>query len=476
MKILRNWMCLLTVLALVGSMAACGQQKEELNSTDSAVSSAEDEAQNKIDDDADVEEILAETDAPDEDAPIDRDTLVVQGQEPTDAPQQDTTEAATKAAVQNQNSQADSKPEQNVNNQTDSKTDSKPDQTQSQAPAQNSKPDAAESTTSSQAATQPSTEAPTEASTEAPTEAVDPENVVAGIIDLNNGISYEGTGITVSGNVITITGEGTYIVSGTLPDGMIEVNTSLKVKLKMNGVNITNSTGPAILVANAKRLTMTLIEGTENYLTGGSIANDGALCTNDTLEIKGAGTLHVNGTVEHGISSDDDIIVKNGIIHVNAVKTGMMANDDITVAGGELHVVGNTNGIKSKGTLNISGGSVWTVGGPKETKSALYCATGFTLTGGSIYAVGCGATEPDMSTSTQRALSVKFSPSLTGGSTAVISSGGSVLLETTPTYAYNTIFISTPGLAEGMTFNVTANGTDLGTHTLNGIVTSVTVG
>lgn len=462
MKILRNWMCLLTVLALVGSMAACGQQKEELNEADSSVTSADE----KIDDDADVEEILNETDAPNEDAPINEDELVIKGQETvpaeTAAQTQDVSESAT-AAETVKTTEATAAVQT-----SDRQTDSKAEQTQSQAPVQNSQPEATEPPAAPQETAPPATEPPTEA--------VDPENIVAGIIDLDNGISYEGTGISVSGNVVTITGEGTYVISGTLPDGMIEVNTTLKVKLKLNGVNITNSTGPAINITDAKRLTLTLIEGTENYLTGGSVANDGALFTNDTLEIKGGGTLHVNGTVEHGISSDDDIIVKNGIIHVNAVKTGMMANDDITVAGGELHVVGNTNGIKSKGTLNITGGSVWTTGGPKETKSALYCATGFTLTGGSIYAIGCGATEPDMSTSTQRALSVRFSPSLAGGSTAVISSGGRTLLETCPTYAYNTIFISTPELTEGMEFNVSANGTDLGTNTLNGIVTSITVG
>ncbi|MBQ8012683.1 MAG: carbohydrate-binding domain-containing protein, partial [Oscillospiraceae bacterium] len=269
---------------------------------------------------------------------------------------------------------------------------------------------------------------------------------------------------------------GTYIVSGYLGYGMIEVSTTEKVKLKLNGVDITNSTGPAVLVSDAKRLTMTLIEGTVNSLTGGSAAHDGAIFSNDTLEIKGAGTLYVNGTVEHGISSDDDIVVKNGDIYVNAVKTGMMANDDITVSGGTLHVTGGTNGMKSKGTMHIAGGSLWVTGGPKETKSGLYSATTFTVTGGYIYVIGCDASAPDAATSTQCALAVKFVPSLAGGSSACISSGGVALFDAYSDMAYNTVFICSPDIWDGMEFNVSANGVDYGVFNTAGMMTNVTAG
>lgn len=446
MKNLKNWMCLLAVLAMLGSAAACGNQKEEMSEPDSAVSSQED--------DAEPEDYLNEPDEPDDDAPIKEDELTVKGEETAPAV---TTTAVSETQAESTTTVQHTEQQAETQNTTAAPNGSTPETVPAtEAPKQTAPPETAP----------PATQPP---ATEAP---VDPENVVSGIIDLGS-MSCEGEGVSISGNVVNITGEGTYIVSGSLPDGMINVNTKLKVKLKLNGVNITNSTGPAIMVNDAKRLTITLIEGTVNSVSGGSAANDGAICTNDTLEIKGAGTLHVNGTVEHGISSDDDIVIKNGNIHINAVKTGVMANDDITISGGTLKVVGRTNGMKSKGTLHIAGGNIHVTGGSKETKSGLFSMTTFTLTGGSVYVIGCGAAEPDAATSTQRSVAVKFTPSIAGGGSAVISSGGSVLFDARSDTAFNTIFVSTPEIREGMEFNVTANGTDCGLFTTAGNMTSV---
>ncbi|MBE6825809.1 MAG: carbohydrate-binding domain-containing protein [Ruminococcus sp.] len=457
MKMIRNWMCLLAVLGMMGSLAACGTQKETDSAPDSTVLSA-------ANDDAE-EDLLEEDSAVGDDAPIVEDELVIKGKETT-APDSkaeskaDTTTAATgnTTVSRTDSSQADvnSAPVQNVTQ------NSSADPVSSAAP------------TSSAAATEAPTQAPTEPPTEATTQA--PENVVSGVINLNNGaVAYEGEGISVNGNVITITGEGDYVVSGNLPDGMIEVNTTLKVKLKLNGVSISNSTGPAILVNDAKRLTITLIEGSSNVLQGGSVENDGAICTNDTLEIKGAGSLYVNGTVEHGIASDDDVVIKNGNIQVDAVKTGIMANDDITVSGGSLRVTGGTNGMKSKGTLNITGGTIWTKGG-KETKSALYSLGAFTLTGGYVYAMGCGATAPEPTFSTQCAAIVTLTPSIAaGGSTEIVSNGVQLFADSSP-FAYNTVFVSTPEMYDGMPFTVYGNGADMGSFTTAGLVTSVTAG
>ncbi len=453
MKIIRNWMCLLAVLGIMGSLAACGNQKETDSVPDSTVLSA-------ANDDAE-EDLLEEDSAVGDDAPIEENALVIKGKETTahDSKADAATTAAGNTTVsRTDGSQADvnSAPVQNVTQNS------------------NADPVSPGAPTSSAAATEAPTQAPTEPPTEAATQA--PENVVSGVINLNNGaVAYEGEGISVNGNVVTITGEGDYVVSGNLPDGMIEINTTLKVKLKLNGVSIVNSSGPAILVTDARRLTITLIEGTSNVLQGGSTAFDGAICTNDTLEIKGAGSLHVNGTVEHGISSDDDIVIKNGNIQVDAVKTGMMANDDITFSGGSLRVTGGTNGMKSKGTLNITGGTIWTKGG-KETKSALYSLGAFTLTGGYVYAMGCGATAPEPTFSTQCAAIVTLTPSIAaGGSTEIVSNGVQLFADASP-YAYNTVFVSTPEMYDGMPFTVYANGAELGAFTTAGLVTTVTAG
>lgn len=429
MKICKPWICLLAAVMLAGTAASCGKKTESVDPDHSTLSESS--------------EAVPEPDAAeeeDDDAPVDTQKLVIKGME----------------------SETDKKPETKPSTAVTTQktvTESKTETTASPAAGHPAVPEtaAASSAASSAAAEQP-------VPTEAPT-----ENVVSGVLYLDSK-TFEGQGITVNGDTMTITGEGTYILNGNMT-GMVEVNTTQKVKLKLNGVNIQNPSGPAILVTDAKRLTITLIEGTVNTLTDGvNTMGDGAVCSNDTLEIKGAGALYVNANNAHGISCDDDIIVKNGDIYVNAVKSGMMANDDITVSGGQLHVTGGTNGIKSKGTMHITGGNVWSVGGSKENKSALYSAGAFQITGGCVYAVGCGAALPD-GTSTQHALCVRFAAADPGN--VSIDGGGWSLMSMDTPYAYNTVFVSTPDIGDGMTCRIFASGRDCGDAVISGMVTEL---
>lgn len=447
MKNLQRWLCLLTIISLAGTAAACGKKTEQTGSLD--ISDLTESIREETEDE--------EKEDPSDDAPIDADNLIIKGQKPTEkTPSQ--TLASSSAAETNS-------PSKETNPTSNSRTES-----QSTSPASENMPSKPAQTSAVQDKTESSTKEESIPPTEAPTE--EPANVVSGIVNLDNK-SFEGEGISIAGDVVTFTGEGTYVVSGSMT-GMIEINTTQKIKLKLNGVNIQNPTGPAIMCADAKRLTITLIEGTVNTLSDGeNTAADGALFSNDTLVIKGAGCLQIQANNAHGIACDDDIIIKNGDIQVNAVKSGLMANDDITVSGGQLRVTGGTNGIKSKGTMHISGGTIWSVGGPKETKSALYAAGPLTITGGSIYAIGCGASVPD-GASSQRTLTIHLSPSADAG-TVYIDGSGAPLMNLNSPYAYNTIFVSTPDMFDGMGCTANASGRECSMVTVDGIVTDATV-
>lgn len=439
MKTARRIAAFLIAAALCTGLAACGRQKETTSGTtaETAASSEADKAAEEAEEDEESGD----------DAPIDLDKVKVRGS-------RETTPAETKAAGTDAAAQTDATDATGAaggKTGTTAKTSTRSTGT------------TAKSGASAQTTTQTQTEA-----------AASGESDVSGIIDLGSG-SVQGEGVTVDGGTIRITGSGTYILSGSR-SGMVEVNTTEKVKLKLNGVNISNPDGPAILCTDAKRLTITLIEGTYNELSDGGSAHDGTITSNDTLEIKGAGTLRVNGNIGHGISSDDDIVIKNGDITVNAVKSGLMANDDITVTGGTLHVTGQTNGMKSKGTLHIEGGSMWITGGPKDNKSALFSGGAFTLTGGYVYALGCGVTQPDGGSSTQRSIAVKFTPALDPGSTAAVMLGDSQLMRESSPYAFSTLFVSTPDIGEGATFTVFGNDAQYGdVYTVSGITASAAV-
>ena len=146
-----------------------------------------------------------------------------------------------------------------------------------------------------------------------------------------------------------------------------------KVKILLDGVSISNSSGPAILVNDAKKCIIELVDGTESVLSDGAKdkVNDGVIFSNDTLKIKGGGSLKINANNAHGIASDDDIVIDGGNFDITSKKSGIFAHDDITINDGNFSIKGGTNGIKSKGTMNINGGYAVLSGGTKEEKSSV---------------------------------------------------------------------------------------------------------
>ena len=182
-----------------------------------------------------------------------------------------------------------------------------------------------------------------------------------GTINLNK-MSVTGDGISVSDKVIIITEGGDFTVTGTAGDAMIQVNAEDKVKLRLSGMSLTNSDGPAIFFEDAEKAFITITEDTENYLEDGaeySVDAKATLFSNDDLEIKGNGTLTITGNYKHGIASDDDIKIENGTINITAnVKDGVHANNDIEITGGDITVSSEKQGFQAEENFIISGGNV----------------------------------------------------------------------------------------------------------------------
>ena len=234
--------------------------------------------------------------------------------------------------------------------------------------------------------TDPAAEDPTEPAAEDPTEPTvitgDEWKENTGTITLSDsGITVTGDGIYVEGNTVIITEGGDWEVTGTCSDGMIYINTGEekdvndKVKLRLNGMSLTNPDGPAIYFDRCKKAFITIESGTTNTVTDGASYTaaveeytidgtvysidasqaKGAIHSDDSLEVKGKGTLNVNGNYKHGIASDDDISIENGVINITSVKDGIHANDDITVNGKNVEITIETqsDGLDSEGTLNL---------------------------------------------------------------------------------------------------------------------------
>jgi hypothetical protein len=177
------------------------------------------------------------------------------------------------------------------------------------------------------------------------------------IILSNNASSVDGAGAKASGSTVTISEEGTYILSGTLTDGqlIIDAEDSADIHIVFNGVSISSSTTAPVLIKEADKVVITLAEGSENEITDtahsemsvdGSII-DAAIFSKADLAINGEGILVIEGNYEHGIASKDDLIITGGCISVAAAGDGLQGKDCVKVAGGTLSIQAETDGIQS---------------------------------------------------------------------------------------------------------------------------------
>ena len=184
-----------------------------------------------------------------------------------------------------------------------------------------------------------------------------------GTVDLDN-VEVTGDGISVSDNIITISKGGDFEVTGTLDDGQIVIDTEEKVKLRLSGMSLTNKNGSAVYVKNADKVYITLADNTENTLTDGEIYTSGdenekgCITSRDNLEIKGSGSLTLNGNYNHGIFSSNSIEIGNGNITVNAKNDGIHANDTLAIRGGTVNVTAEGDGLQAEEILDISDGEV----------------------------------------------------------------------------------------------------------------------
>ncbi len=200
------------------------------------------------------------------------------------------------------------------------------------------------------------------------------EETCVQIVLSDSQITCDSEDVEISGSTATITAEGTYVLSGTLSDGMIIVNASDsdKIQLVLNGVDITSGTSAAIYIAEADKVFITPTSGTENtQANGGSYEAiddnniDAVIFSKSDLTLNGAGTLTINASAGHGIVSKDDLVLTSGTYVIDAASHGLSGKDSVRIANGNYTITAGKDGIHSenaddaqKGFVYISGGTL----------------------------------------------------------------------------------------------------------------------
>lgn len=200
-------------------------------------------------------------------------------------------------------------------------------------------------------------------------------------ITLGETSTFEGSGVSIDNNVITITSGGSYTINGTLEDGQIIVNSADKedVNIILNGVSISSSTSSAIYIEKAGTVTITLADGTTNTLSDATSyvyedetadEPDATIFSKADLVINGTGTLNVTGNYNTGIRTKDDLVIENGYINVTSVDDGIKGKDSVTILNGNITVNAGADGIKSTNSTKASKGYVQIEGGTINITSA----------------------------------------------------------------------------------------------------------
>ncbi len=180
------------------------------------------------------------------------------------------------------------------------------------------------------------------------------ENNSTSIVLNGTTITTASSAVTVNGNTATITKAGTYILSGTLTDGCIIINTAKteKVQLVLNGVTMHSEADAPLYILQTDKVFLTLAENTENTLTnGGSFTVrdgnniDAVIFSKEDLTVNGTGKLTIRSPGGHGIVSKDELTITGGSFDIQSAGHGMTGKDGIGLTGASMVVAAGKDGI-----------------------------------------------------------------------------------------------------------------------------------
>lgn len=178
--------------------------------------------------------------------------------------------------------------------------------------------------------------------------------------------------VKIDGNTITVSEEGTYIVSGTLSDGQIIIDgdKSEKIRLILDGVTINSNAGAPIYVKQTDKLFITLAESSKNVLTNnkqftadGDNNVDAVIFSKDDITLNGNGSLEITTNCGHGIVSKDDLKITSGTYSITSSSHALDGKDSMRIASGTFTLNSDKDGINSENADDTSLGFIYIAGG-----------------------------------------------------------------------------------------------------------------
>lgn len=287
-----------------------------------------------------------------------------------------------------------------------------------------------------------------------------------GVKDNSVKVTYNGNtaSVVIAGNIVdkvtatvngahvvllqqpSVTEEITYTLSGQSDNGSLYMDGDFKATFKLDNLTLHNPDSAAINIQDGKRIAIDMKNNTINTLSDGIRgADDGSdghkacLYVDGHTEFQGSGALVINGSVKHGITSDEYCLVKASVgfiivtsapgdgLHVgqyfqqlggnvtitcqgDGVDVGMkkdpqaLNNGQVMIEGGQLNITATgdaVKGIKCEDSIVISGGDISinlpgnayfdTAESDITSCAGIKPAGTFTMTGGSVNVLATGS-------------------------------------------------------------------------------------
>ena len=289
--------------------------------------------------------------------------------------------------------------------------------------------------------------------------------------------------VKISGSTVKITEAATYIISGTLDNGMLVVDApkDAKVQIVLGGASITSKTYAPLLLLQADKVFVTLASGTENTLTAGDsftaiddIDIDGTVFAKTDLTFNGSGSLTVTSPGGHGIVCKDDLVFTGGNFAISSAAHAIDANDSVRISDAVITADAGKDGIHAENSEDTSLGYVYISGGLFKMEAegdGISTGSSLQITGGTFdITAGGGSQNGDKQNSGGYG---DFGGGFPGGGMRPQRPRGSY--NTTTTAADTTDSTSMKGLKAGTELNISGgafniNSADDGVHS-NGSLT-----
>lgn len=174
--------------------------------------------------------------------------------------------------------------------------------------------------------------------------------------------------VQISGSTVTITDEGTYVISGTLNDGMIIVNSEKtdKTQLVLDNVTIHSETSAPIYILQSDKVFITLTENSSNALSnGGSFLSidenniDSVIFSKEDLTLNGSGSLTISSPAGHAIVSKDELTITGGTYELTTSSHAITGKDNICIADASMTISSGKDGIHAENDEDASLGYLY---------------------------------------------------------------------------------------------------------------------